>query len=69
MPEEKLNSYRLTSMHEPTDALLDCIMQRAVDEANVRYELALERYFKEIDALIESSKAEWSKKYDMAFNA
>ena len=69
MTENMLKTYRLSSLKEPSDAMLDCIMQKAVDDANDRYEQALNRYFQEIKALIASSKAEWAEKYDVVLES
>lgn len=49
--------------------MLDCIMQKAVDDANDRYEQALNRYFQEIKTLIASRKAEWAEKYGVVLDA
>jgi len=48
MSEKEINAYRLTSLEEPTDEMLAYIMREAVEEANQRYDEALERYFLEI---------------------
>lgn len=69
MTDNMLKSYRLSSMKEPSDAMLDCIMQKAVDDANDRYEQALNRYFQEIKTLIASRKAEWAEKYGVVLDA
>lgn len=33
MPEKEMNSYRLTSMEEPTDQMLATLMKEVVEEA------------------------------------
>lgn len=48
MSEKEINAYRLTSLEEPTDEMLAYIMHEAAEEANNRYDEALERYFMEI---------------------
>ena len=48
MSEREINAYRLTSLEEPTDEMLAYIMREAAEEANQRYDEALERYFLEI---------------------
>ena len=48
MSEKEINTYRLTSLEEPTDEMLAYIMREAAEEANKRYDEALERYFLEI---------------------
>ena len=48
MSEKEINAYRLTSLEEPTDEMLAYIMREAAEDANQRYDEALERYFLEI---------------------
>ena len=48
MSEKEINAYRLTSLEEPSDEMLAYIMREAAEEANQRYDEALERYFLEI---------------------
>ena len=48
MTEKGLNSYRLTSLEEPTDEMLSYIMKEAAAEAQAKRETAHERLFAEI---------------------
>ena len=48
MSEEQINSYRLTSMEEPTDEMLAYIMREAAEDARISNEAALKKYFEEI---------------------
>ena len=48
MTEKELNSYRLTSLEEPTDEMLSYIMKEAAAEAQVKREAAHKRLFAEI---------------------
>ena len=48
MSEKEINAYRLTSLEEPTDEMLAYIMHEAAEEANDKYDEALERFFLEI---------------------
>ena len=48
MSEKEINAYRLTSMEEPTDEMLAYIMREVAEEANQKYDEAIERYFLEI---------------------
>ena len=45
MSEEQINSYRLTSMEEPTDEMLAYIMREAAEDARTSNEAALKKYF------------------------
>ncbi|MCC8036906.1 MAG: hypothetical protein LIP02_02045 [Bacteroidales bacterium] len=49
MSEEELNSYRLTSMEEPSDEMLSAIMKEAAEDARKRGEEATRKYFDEIN--------------------
>ncbi|MBO7624623.1 MAG: hypothetical protein J6S82_04865 [Bacteroidales bacterium] len=40
MSEKELNLYRLTSMEEPSDEMLSCIMREAAAEADMRWKSA-----------------------------
>ena len=51
MSEREINAYRLTSLEEPTDEMLAYIMREVAEEANQKYDEALERYFNEIKEL------------------
>ncbi|WP_262893976.1 hypothetical protein [Bacteroides finegoldii] len=42
MPEEEMNSYRLTSMEEPTDQILATLMKEVVEEAKKKLVYFLE---------------------------
>ena len=57
MSEKKLNSYRLTSMEEPTDEMLSVIMKEAAAEATASTNKALFDYFKEISAMMQQKIA------------
>lgn len=57
MSEKELNSYRLTSMEEPTDEMLSVIMKEAAAEATASTNKALVDYFKEIGAMMQQKIA------------
>ena len=48
MTEKELNSYRLTSLEEPTDEMLSYIMKEAAAEAQAETEAAHKKLFAEI---------------------
>ena len=61
MTEKELKSYRLNSMEEPTDEMLEAIMlgvQKQVRQTTIRANLELERRFNEMKAEIEGRRAE-----------
>jgi len=53
MSEKELNSYRLTSMEEPSDEMLAAIMKEAAAEATASTKKALADYFAEISAMMQ----------------
>ena len=57
MSEKELNSYRLTSMEEPSDEMLAAIMNEAAAEATASTNKALADYFKEISAMLQKKVA------------
>ena len=60
MTEKELNSYRLTSLEEPTDEMLSYIMKEAAAEAQAETEAAHKKLFAEIRRLA----AERRKQYN-----
>ena len=58
MSEKEINTYRLTSLEEPTDEMLAYIMREVAEEANQKYDKALERYFNEIKELYKKQYGE-----------
>ncbi|MBO4589072.1 MAG: hypothetical protein J5711_09290 [Bacteroidales bacterium] len=57
MSEKELNTYRLTSMEEPTDEMLSAIMKEAAEEASLSTAKALADYFKEISIMLQKKIA------------
>lgn len=57
MSKKELNSYRLTTMEEPTDEMLSVIMKEAAAEATASTNKALVDYFKEISAMMQQKIA------------
>ncbi|MBO4589182.1 MAG: hypothetical protein J5711_09845 [Bacteroidales bacterium] len=57
MSEKELNSYRLTSMQEPSDEMLSAIMREAADDAVARWNAAEQRFFQEIYDMIAQQRS------------
>ncbi len=55
MSEKELNSYRLTSLKEPTDEMLAQIMHEAAEDAKRKSKEAHKNFFEEIRVLIQKS--------------
>ncbi len=65
MSEELLHSYRLTSMEEPTDEMLNAIMEKVAEaarESNARAEANLNRMMAETMALIQQNNQQAQQK-------
>ena len=57
MSDKELNSYRLTSMHEPSDEMLSAIMREAAEDAVARWNAAEQRFFQEIYDMIAQQRS------------
>ncbi|MBQ7711512.1 MAG: hypothetical protein IJT39_06775 [Bacteroidales bacterium] len=55
MSEKELNSYRLTSMQEPSDEMLSAIMREAAEDAKQSTDAAENRFFGEISQMVEDA--------------
>lgn len=67
MSEKEMNSYRLTSMEEPTDEMLSTLMKEVAEEAKLKGEEATNKFFDQMNEKIRLQKREWSKKYNVTF--
>lgn len=65
MTKKELNSYRLTSMKEPTDEQLAALMKEAAKAAKKRNEVAHKAFFQEIKDTVAKQKESWAKKYNL----
>lgn len=63
MSEEELNSYRLTSMDEPSDEMLERIMSDAAADARQRGEEANRKFFDKLRE--DGEKIKKSDNYDL----
>jgi len=48
--EQTIDTYRLTSLEEPSDEILSQLMREAAEEARQRYEAATKKYFQKMRA-------------------
>lgn len=53
MEQQTIDNYRLTSLEEPTDEVLEQLMQEAADEANKRAAEAHRQFFLNLQQEIE----------------
>lgn len=59
MSEKEMNSYRLTSMEEPTEQMLSTLMKEVAEEARRKGEEATNKFFKGLDEIVAIRKQEW----------
>lgn len=62
MSEKKMNSYRLTSMEEPTDEMLAQLMKEVAKEAKRKGIEATGRFFDQVDRTVALRKKEWAQR-------
>ena len=64
MSEQEINSYRLTSLEEPSDEMLSYIMKEVAEDAKNSNIEAEKLYFREIEIMYEKKygKAIWQQK-------
>ena len=67
MTKKEMNSYRLTSMDEPTDEHLSTLMKEVAAEARKKSEDAHKKYFQQMYKNISEQKKEWAKEYNISF--
>ena len=48
----KMNTYRLTSMEEPTDEMLATLMKEVAEEAKRKGQVATDKFFKRLDETV-----------------
>lgn len=67
MSEKEMQSYRLTSMEEPTDEMLAQLMKEAAEDARKKADEAHRKFFQEINDDIDNRLATWSRVYNVSF--
>lgn len=61
-----LNSYRLTSMEEPSDELLEALMKEVAQEAARKRRDARNNYFKHLQDYSNERMKVWKKRIELA---
>lgn len=57
--KQTIDTYRLTSMEEPTDEVLSQLMKEAAEEAKQKSEEATTRFFNQLSKAAESVPLVW----------
>jgi len=57
--KQTIDTYRLTSMEEPTDEVLSQLMKEAAEEAKRTNDEATARYFEQLNKAAESISLVW----------
>lgn len=68
MSEREMQSYRLTSLEEPSDEMLAQLMKEAAEDARKKADAAHRKFFKDINDDIDSRLATWSRIYNVSFS-
>lgn len=64
MPEQEINSYRLTSQEEPTDQMLATLMKEVAEKAKAKSEEAHKKFFQGVRHLIRQQATNRRKEFD-----
>lgn len=59
---KEMNSYRLTSTIEPTDAMLSTLMKEVAKDAKRKSDIATDLFFKRIEITVRKRRIEWENK-------
>lgn len=57
--KQTIDTYRLTSMEEPTDEVLSLLMKEAAEEAKRKSEEATTRFFNQLNKAAEKVSVAW----------
>ena len=68
LSEKEMNSYRLTSLEEPTDEMLATLMKEVAEEAKRKSEEAHKKFFQEIKEYIRKQRVKWGEEYNVNFS-
>lgn len=68
MSEKELNSYRFRSGEDPSDEMLDCIMQDALESAMSRRRAAEAKLKAEVERMRELHKKKWNSRLNAISN-
>ena len=64
MTKQTIDTYKLTSLEEPSDEILSQLMREVAEEAKRKGEEANRRFFENMMAQAKVEIQEWNKKYD-----
>ena len=64
MSEQEMNSYRLTSLEEPSDEMLKQLMIEVAEEAKIKSEQAHQKLFQMLKEETEIQTAKWQTRID-----
>ena len=67
MTKKELNSYRLTSLEEPSDEMLSALMKEVAKEAKESTEAVNRKFFQQMRERIREQKKAWEKEYNIKF--
>lgn len=67
MTEKQMNSYRLTSLEEPSDEQLSTLMKEVAEEARKKSKEVHRDFFRQMNEKIREQKRIWADKYNISF--
>lgn len=62
MSEKEMNTYRLTSMEDPTDEMLSTLMKEVAADAKRKGQIATDEMFKRVNEMAAIRKKEWAQR-------
>ena len=65
--KKNIDSYRLTSLEEPSDEMLSQIMREVAEDAKQKSDAAHKRYFEALADMISNKLEVWNRKYNISF--
>ena len=65
--KKNIDSYRLTSLEEPSDEMLLQIMREVAEDAKQKSDAAHKRYFEDLAEMISKKLEDWNRKYNISF--
>ena len=63
MSKQTIDTYKLTSMEEPSDEILSQLMKEVAEEAKQKGEEANRRFFADLKVYCKQVRQDWNRRY------
>ena len=63
MSKQTIDTYKLTSMEEPSDEILSQLMREGAEEAKRKCDEANRRFFSELKVYCKQGRQDWTRRY------